>query len=194
MNAQERETLTRFLQGLVQARPVAKDVEAERMIRENCNYQPDASYLLVQRALVLEEALQRAQAENAGLRAEVDRLRAGASRFADDNAWGSSRPAHAAAPAQPTPAAMPGEAQRGSGMLGAMAGTAAGVVAGSLLFHGIEQMMSSAKGSGFISGHAASARGDDAGNDAFAARDADAANDNDGLASLMPDDTDLDSL
>ena len=86
MTNHERERLNRFLQELVQTRVTAKDVEAERLIRENCNYQPDASYLLVQRALVLEEALASARAENAALRAEAERLRGEAPRFLHDNA------------------------------------------------------------------------------------------------------------
>jgi uncharacterized protein len=152
----EREQLTRFLQELVQARPASKDLEAERLIRENCNYQPDASYLLVQRVLLLEQALNTAQADNAALQKELAAVRGNDRNFLDDSAWGNSAHARAAVPPAPTPAAPstppPAAQTSGHGLLGTMASTAAGIVAGSFLFEGIERMMANAKGSGHISG------------------------------------------
>ena len=63
MTPQERELLTTFLQQMTQAQAGQKDAEAEAMIREATAKQPDAVYLLVQRAMGLEYALQVAHSE-----------------------------------------------------------------------------------------------------------------------------------
>ena len=54
MNIQERDQLKLFLQQLTQVQASQKDAEAETLIREACARQPDAGYLLVQRAMQLE--------------------------------------------------------------------------------------------------------------------------------------------
>jgi hypothetical protein len=159
MNIQEREQLSQFLQQLTQARLDSRDAEADSLIRESCSRQPDAPYLLVQRALVMDQVLKNAQGQIARLQAELDQVRP-ASRngfIGDANAWGNSPaavprpPSFASAPA---PAAM---AQSGggwsSGWLGNVATTAAGVVAGSFLFQGIESLMGN-HNSGWMSGGA----------------------------------------
>jgi len=153
MNPQERELLGHFLQQLTQVQAGQKDAEAEALIREAGVRQPDAAYLLVQRAMQLEQALQAVQAQANKLQAELEQLRTGArSGFLDQaNAWG--RPAAPPAPSQPVPsqaqtpppvpaqpAASPASSW-GSGMLGNVATTAAGVVAGSFLFQGIGNLM-----------------------------------------------------
>lgn len=166
MNVQEREQLTRFLQQLAETRASAKDAEADALIRETCDRQADAAYLLVQRALLLEQALQSTQREVLRLQQELDAAKGGRSNsgFLDNNAWGNAptqpRPAPPAAQA-PAPAATPVAATQaatpggwGSGVLGSIATTAAGVVAGSFLFQGIEHLMGNhAAGSGFLSGN-----------------------------------------
>jgi hypothetical protein len=150
MTPQERELLTGFLQQMAQAQAGQKDAEADALIRDASARQPDAAYLLVQRAMGLDYALQAAQAQAAKLQAELDQLRPGArSSFLDtSNAWG--RPMPAPSPAQvPLAAAAPARAATqpapasswGSGMLGTVASTAAGVVAGSFLFQGIQGLM-----------------------------------------------------
>ncbi|MGZ5232512.1 MAG: DUF2076 family protein, partial [Burkholderiales bacterium] len=63
MTIQERELLERFLQQMTAARAGQKDPEAEALIKEAVARQPDAPYLLVQRALQLEQALQATQAQ-----------------------------------------------------------------------------------------------------------------------------------
>lgn len=149
MNLQERAQLTHFLQQLTQAQAGQKDAEAEALIRAAGAQQPDAAYLLVQRAMQLEQALQIAQSQANKLQAELEQMRAGArSGFLDQgNSWG--RPA--AAPAAPSAAvqpqvqaphaASPAASSWGSGILGNVATTAAGVVAGSFLFQGIGNLM-----------------------------------------------------
>lgn len=154
MTPQERELLIPFLQQLTQTQAGQKDAEAEALIRDAFARQPDAGYLLVQRAMGLDYALQAAQAQAAKLRAELDQLHAGVagtrSGFLDSaTAWGRSVPAPAQlAPAAQAPlqaAAQPGPAAAaspwGSGMLASVATTAAGVVAGSFLFQGIQGLM-----------------------------------------------------
>ena len=150
MNAQEQEKLTNFLQQLAQAQVGAKDLDAEKLILEACSRQPDAHYLLIQRSLLLDQALQSAQAEVAKLRQELESPKSNTTSFFDNNAWGNS-PVQAAAPVSrnstfsPAPASVatapPGSSFLNSGMLGTVASTAVGVVAGSFLYHGIENMM-----------------------------------------------------
>jgi hypothetical protein len=150
MNLQERELLTTFLQQMSQAQAGQKDAEADRLIREAVARQPDAAYLLVQRAMGLEYGLQTAQAQVAKLQAELDQLRSNApSGFLDSpNSWGRTASAPAQAPLVPAQASVQ-QAQAaakpasswGSGMLGTVATTAAGVVAGSFLFQGIQGLM-----------------------------------------------------
>lgn len=95
MNLQEREQLTHFLQQLTQAQAGQKDAEAEALIRDAGARQADAAYLLVQRALQLEQALQMVQSQASKLQAELEQMRSGArSGFLDQaNTWG--RPAAA---------------------------------------------------------------------------------------------------
>ncbi|HJW26687.1 MAG TPA: DUF2076 family protein [Rhodocyclaceae bacterium] len=154
MQAQEREQLVHFLHQLTQAPSVQKDTEADALIREACARQSDAPYLLVQRALLVEQALQQAQAQIGRLQGELDQARSAAhpGGFLDGNAWGNPapRPASSVAPAAPayqaaqaTPAPA---ASWGSGWLGNVATTAAGVVAGSFLFQGIEHLLGSHHG------------------------------------------------
>jgi len=94
MTPQERSLLESFLAQLVQVRSVNKDPEAQRLIERAVAEQPDATYLVVQRALLLNQALEQAKARIAALeQAETGRDRG----FLDPNAsgWGnqSSGPA-----------------------------------------------------------------------------------------------------
>ena len=157
MNLQERDQLNGFLQQLVNVSLPQKDAEADALIREACAKQPAAAYLLVQRAMQLEAGFLAAQAQCAQLQAELEKSRSSStSSFLNDaNAWGrpaaaKGTPPLAASPAQ-TPALRPTTATQqplapaapawGSSMLGTVATTAAGVVAASFLFQGIQGMM-----------------------------------------------------
>lgn len=150
MNTQEREQLTQFLQQLIQSQAPQKDSEADTLIREASLRQPDAAYLLVQRAMLLDHALQGSQAQISHLQGELDKARAGNSSgsFPNQYVWGNSSatppnpaPQAPAYPATPAPAAAPAASVWGSGMLGNIATTAAGVVAGGFLFQGIEHLL-----------------------------------------------------
>ena len=161
MNLPEREQLSLFLQQLIQVQAAQKDGEADALIREACAKQPDAGYLLVQRAMQLEHALQSTKAQCNQLQAQLDKTASGTPSgfLSNPNAWGSSA-ATSMAPsalasttpgslAQPraqgavaTPAsAAPAASSWGSGILGTVATTAAGVVAGSFLYQGISNLM-----------------------------------------------------
>ena len=149
MTLQEKELLTRFLQQLAAAQAAQKDAEADSLIREACARQPDASYLLAQRAIQLEQLLQASQSEVAKLQAERGRADAGSGGgFLNENySWGSRPPAPAAshrAQVAPASTAAPVAGRGGgwgSGLFGNIATTAAGVVAGSFLFQGIQGLM-----------------------------------------------------
>ena len=145
MNPQEKAQLEQFLQQLNSTQAGAKDSDANALITESVKQQPDASYLLVQRAMGLEMALQVAQKQMAEMQAQIDQTSKPSGFLSGINSWGRAAPAQAA-PANAMAAARPaaGAAQPsswGSGMLGAIATTAVGVVAGSMLYQGIQSMM-----------------------------------------------------
>lgn len=150
MNRDEREQLVRFLEQLAQAQAVRKDEEADALIRSTCARQADAAYLLVQRAMLLEQAVQNSRSEIARLQNELAQARnpstaAGTNPgFIDANSWGNSpaAPTTSAPSLAPAPSALPAASAWGSGMLGTIATTAAGVVAGNFLYQGIEHLLS----------------------------------------------------
>jgi hypothetical protein len=171
MSPQENQLLQDFLNQLVQVRGVARDPEADAMIRQAVSSQPDAAYLLVQRALLQEQALNNAKAQIAALQQQVSSSqRAGgnaAPSFLNDaSAWGNnarsaplnaygnplpSSPAQAAGPAAQQAAQQPAGIPQavaarpspfgGGSFLGTMAATAAGVAGGAFLFQGIGNLM-----------------------------------------------------
>lgn len=156
MTPEERDQLVRFLQLLEQAQAGPKDPEAQALIAQACAHQPDAAYLLVQRVMQLEHAQQASQAEIARLTQQVGEARTSAlpPSFFGGNAWGRrpsgagtgapvSVPATAAAVNLGAPAVQPPAPQStwGSGLLGTVASTAVGVVAGSMLAQGIGSLL-----------------------------------------------------
>ncbi len=170
MTIDEREQLTRFLQMLEQAQAGPRDADADALIRQACARQPDAAYLLVQRVLQLEMAQQAQQAEVARLAKELEQTRTALppppSFLGGTNAWGrqpaapasgavsglasgpafspASNPAFnplAPAAARPLGGAQPQASSWGSGLMGTVASTAVGVVAGSMLYQGIGSLM-----------------------------------------------------
>lgn len=174
MSPQETQTLQDFLNQLTQVRGIGKDPQADAMIASAVAQQPDAAYLLVQRALLMEQALTTSKAQIAALQNQLQALQSGAAPtrgFLDSNAWGNapiaSRPAPAPAPAYPpaytlapAPAAAAPQYQAapapssgffGGGLgstLGTVAATAAGVAGGAFLFQGIEHLMNGGNSSG----------------------------------------------
>lgn len=169
MSPQETQSLQDFLNQLIQARGIAKDPQADALIASAVAQQPDAAYLLVQRALLMEQALNTAKTQIASLQNQIQATQSAPARsFLDPNAWGStptvaSRPAAApmmpSAPAplqapvmqSPVPVASPGFFGGGVGnALGTVAATAAGVAGGAFLFQGIEHLMHPNSGTGLM--------------------------------------------
>ncbi len=149
MNSYERELLSKFLNQLAQVRGIPKDAEAEAMIQKCVAQQPDAAYLLVQRAMLLEQALNNAKGRISQLESQLQATsNVGASGFlGSSSGW------------EPEPVMRPG-ATRSSGVLaqapwgrpapaggafgsflGTAAATAAGVVGGAFLLEGIQHLL-----------------------------------------------------
>jgi hypothetical protein len=156
MNATERDQLQQFLSALRQTRADPKDATADDLIREAVRAQADAPYLLVQRAMGLGLALDAAQTRIQQLEAQctqqLDQLAklkrsppATGSETAPNSSWMSSAQAWGRGtetPAQHMPAKAPAATSAwGGGMMAQMATTAAGVVAGGLLFQGVQSLM-----------------------------------------------------
>jgi hypothetical protein len=59
MTLDERELLQKFLHDLIQVRVPHKDPVAEALIVQACTRQPDALYILVQRLMIAQHALDR---------------------------------------------------------------------------------------------------------------------------------------
>ena len=175
MSPQELQALENFLAQLTQARAGAKDPQAEARILDAAAHQPDAAYLLVQRAMLLDQALASAQTQIVTLQNQLQAAQAGRSASFMDSAnnWGShansAAPNPGFAPQQAAPMQMPPQAQPAqqapaqpvrSGFfsgglgstLGSVATTAAGVAGGALLFQGIENLFhhNSGGGGGFF--------------------------------------------
>ena len=173
MNATERDQLQQFLSALRQQRADPKDPTADGLIREAVSAQADAPYLLVQRAMGLDMALQASQQRLQQLEAQCAQQQSQLAQYeaaahspapqaAAPNAWLSGGQTWGRGPATPTPAlntpagpafsARPGVAAFqnparaptsawGGGMMTQLATTAAGVVAGGLLFQGVQSLM-----------------------------------------------------
>ncbi|NBS15850.1 MAG: DUF2076 family protein [Gammaproteobacteria bacterium] len=154
MNAEEQRLLTGFLDQLKGIRGIQKDPDADLLIRKVAGDQPDALYLLVQKALIQDQALSGARQQIVALERQLEDARtasgtASTGGFLSQNPWSGStsrqQPAAMAAPqAPPYPASMAPPAPMSSGFggfLGSAAATAAGVAGGAFLFHGIESMM-----------------------------------------------------
>ncbi|MDD4913567.1 MAG: DUF2076 family protein [Methylococcales bacterium] len=160
MNAQERDQLNLLLKQLVDFKVSTKDAEAETLIREAAARQPDAAYLLIQRAMLLEQGLNNAKARIDELQRQLQNSQSGQSApgFLGNDPWAAPaagsgqvpgaanyQPSRYAPPMQgqpqPQPHAGGGFMGGGSSFLGNIATTAAGVAAGGLLFQGLENLM-----------------------------------------------------
>jgi hypothetical protein len=163
MTPDERNLLQGFLQDLVQTRGVNKDTEADSMIRDALRASPDAAYVLVQHAILSDQALHAAQDQIANLQAQLNSAgSAPPARFLG----GPSPWAQAAAP-QPQPQPQPqwqpqsqpsrgffgpGPFASGGGLgsfLRSAGTTAAGVAGGALLFEGLSGLFGGGRGGGF---------------------------------------------
>jgi len=154
MNSEEQNLLTQFLDQLKSIRGMAKDPEADRLIARAAAEQPDALYLLVQKALLQEQGLKSAQTRIEQLQQQLSQAQAARSQtpagggFLGQNPWANPAPRAAGgmgyAPTAPLNAPPMGMGMGSSGFgsfLGSAAATAAGVAAGAFLFQGIENLM-----------------------------------------------------
>lgn len=128
MTADERDALQIFLRQVLQRSAVAKDPVAHNLIQQACAHHPDALYLLVQKALGCHLALQAALARNTELQSQLGLSGA------------RSMPSAEVAVESPVKTAPPAVSLWGAGMLGVLAGTAVGVVAGSWLLPDIDAL------------------------------------------------------
>jgi len=166
MNPQEQQLLQDFLQRLAAVRGVTKDVQADALIQQQLAGHPDALYLLVQRSLLQQAALDNAKAQIAQLQAQVSGQ--GGSSFLGGQAGAWSQPQQPSTP-PPMPqqqAAAPGWRERlfgggaaapqqpaaAPGFLASAATTAAGVAGGMFLFNGIESLLGGHHGGGLFGG------------------------------------------
>ena len=142
MQQQERDLIADLFGRLQQFENQPRDQEAERLIASYVGRQPASPYLLVQTALVQEEALKQAKARIAELESKASQA-SGQGSFlgnAPRGPWGSapaSAPAPAAVPVPVPPPAQPWGAPQpsaGGGFLRTALTTAAGVAGGALLF------------------------------------------------------------
>ncbi len=168
MTPQERDLLTQFLTDLVNTPAGLKDAEAAAMIDNALRSRPDAAYVLVQHAIMSDQALHQAQGEIASLRSQLQggAAQPGGASFLgggaqSDGPWGA-RPAAPPQPSYPQPGyAQPGYAQQapmpgglfgGGGGLGSflrnVGTTAAGVAAGDMLFSGLSGIFGGGRGFG----------------------------------------------
>lgn len=76
MSPQENQVLSQFLDQLVKVQGISKDAQASALISDAVSKQPDAAYLLVQRALLLDQAMANANSQIASLQAEIQELKA----------------------------------------------------------------------------------------------------------------------
>lgn len=168
MTPQEHEKLQQFLNQLRQAQGVQRDPEADALINAAVSRQPDAAYLLVQRTLLQEQAIEAARVRIAELEQQAQAARPATSFLGGADDWGNSarsRPASnmPAAPApspypqqpayqgayQPEPPRQGGFSRFGMGggmggggsFLGTMAATAAGVAGGAFLYQGLGNLL-----------------------------------------------------
>jgi hypothetical protein len=145
MQQQERDLIADLFGRLQQYENQQRDPEAERLIASYVARQPASPYLLVQTALVQEEALKQARQRITELESRASG-QTGQGSFLGNaprpaGPWGSA-PAQASAPA-PAPASPWGaapQAPAGGGFLRSALTTAAGVAGGALLFEGIRNM------------------------------------------------------
>jgi hypothetical protein len=154
MTPQERELVDELFDRLAKLENAPRDADAERAIIEGLRRAPNATYALVQTALVQDEALKRADA----------RIRALEARLGEDGApqqggfldnmrdalLGRRDQARGSVPSVPpqvqstafAPSTVWQQAPSGgSSFLGTAAAAAAGVIGGSLLLDGIRSMM-----------------------------------------------------
>jgi uncharacterized protein len=160
MTPQEQLILDDFLQRLAAVNGTVKDPQADALIRQRLAGQPDALYLLVQRSLLQQHALDAAKAQITQLQAQVANQQGGASFLGNSSSSWSNTPPPMPQQAPPTwrerlfgsgsTYAAPQSAA--PGFLQSAATTAAGVAGGMFLFDGLENLLGGHHSGGFFGG------------------------------------------
>ena len=149
MTPDERNLLTRFLNDLTQVTNVAKDPEAFSMIQQALARNPDAAYVLVQHAIISDQALHAAQARVVDLE---NQLRSAQPQYQPQGGFlggglgslfGGGQPQSQSQPLYSQ--AAPQQGGFGS-FLRNVGTTAAGVAAGEMLFSGVEGLFGGHRG------------------------------------------------
>jgi len=130
MTPEETRLLDDFLRQLTEVPAIVKDRAAAAAIERAFERQPNAAYLVVQRALLLQQALAAAQAELARLQPELPAQEA-QPRFLDPGGWTPSA----------APRAGAGTGAAAGSFLGQAAAVAAGVAGGAFLFQGLNSLL-----------------------------------------------------
>ncbi len=160
MTPDERSLLSSFLRDLSAARGMAKDAEADGMIRDALAANSDAAYALVQHAIVADQSLHAAQARIAQLedatRAASSAAGVPSTRFLPQSGtpWGAptNDTSYAPPPAEQRPGIFSGGGGLGS-FLRSAGTTAAGVAGGEMLFNGLSDLFGGHRGGGgFLGG------------------------------------------
>ena len=150
MTPQEQQLLEEFIQRLTSVQGVAgKDLDAERLIRQRLADHPDAMYLLVQRCLLQQQALDNAKNEIARLQSQTGNqsggsFLAGGGPQADGARTAvpaAASPQLAAGPSAAAQPSAPAASSKVPSFLSSAATTAAGVAGGMFLFEGIESLL-----------------------------------------------------
>lgn len=153
MNPHEREILESFLNQPVRVRGPRRIREADAMIRRAVDRQPDAAYLLVQRSLMLEQALEKTKTRLAKCELAREQGRFLDARASSERAAALQAMAMASAPrlsqafpqgAVPALSGSSPEPLPGSGapsFLGRAAATAAGTRGEAFLVQGLEDLI-----------------------------------------------------
>jgi hypothetical protein len=173
MTPDERSLLNNFFRDLSQAGGGSRDPEAERMINEGLRANPDGAYVLVQHAILSDQALHAAQARIADLERQASANtsflgnRQAPPQTAVPPSGGYDPRAGSAQPQGYSPAPVYGQQAyappppqgglfSGGGGLGSFlrgAGTtAAGVAGGEMLFSGLSGLFGGHRGGGFWGG------------------------------------------
>jgi hypothetical protein len=158
MTPDERELLTQFLDDLRRVPNGPRDADAARMIEDALASRPDANYLLVQHALLADQALYEAQRRIAALEEQLNNTARQSQSFlrpSSPSPWGNDR-GPAPAPARENPGFFGGgaPAQPGgfSSFLRNTAATAAGLAGGAFLFEGLSNLFGSHHTGAFLGG------------------------------------------
>lgn len=92
MTPQENQALQTLLSQLTQVKGITKDPQADAMIADAVARQPDAAYLLVQRSMIMDQALNAAKTQISDLQQQLQHAQPQNANksFLDANSWGNT--------------------------------------------------------------------------------------------------------